>query len=69
MHAYLRTYTLTFVYACMHACMHAYLPTYVHACIHTQVIERFGGVYVDTDFEALKSIDPLLKGLSFFVGT
>ena len=53
----------------MHACMHAYLPTYVHACIHTQVIERFGGVYVDTDFEALKSIDPLLKGLSFFVGT
>jgi mannosyltransferase OCH1-like enzyme len=29
---------------------------------------RWGGVYVDTDFECLRPLDPLLEGLDFFVG-
>lgn len=32
------------------------------------VLRARGGVYVDTDFECLKPIDPLLEGLDFFVG-
>lgn len=33
-----------------------------------EVLRAFGGVYLDTDFECLKPIDPLLEGLDFFVG-
>jgi mannosyltransferase OCH1-like enzyme len=29
---------------------------------------RFGGVYVDTDFECLRSIEPLIDEVDFFVG-
>jgi FkbM family methyltransferase len=33
-----------------------------------EVIERYGGVYLDTDMECLRPIDPLLEGLDFFAG-
>lgn len=31
-----------------------------------EILNEFGGVYVDTDFECLRSIDPLLPGVQFF---
>ena len=34
-----------------------------------EVIERFGGVYIDTDFEALRAIDDLVAGLSPRLGS
>jgi len=34
--------------------------------IRYEVLRRHGGVYVDTDFECLKPIDPLLEGVSAF---
>lgn len=34
--------------------------------IRLEVLLRFGGVYVDTDFECLRPIDPLIEGLDFF---
>jgi len=33
--------------------------------IRLEVLLRFGGVYVDTDFECLRSIGPLLEGVDF----
>jgi mannosyltransferase OCH1-like enzyme len=37
--------------------------------IRLEVLHRFGGVYVDTDVECLRPIDPLLEeGVDFFVG-
>lgn len=33
-----------------------------------EVLRQFGGVYVDADFECLRSIEPLLGGVEFFVG-
>ena len=37
--------------------------------IRLEVLYRFGGVYVDTDVECLRPIDPLLdEGTDFFVG-
>ena len=37
--------------------------------IRLEVLYRFGGVYVDTDVECLRPIDPLLEeGAGFFVG-
>lgn len=33
-----------------------------------EILKKFGGVYVDTDFECFKSLDDLLHGTSFFVG-
>jgi mannosyltransferase OCH1-like enzyme len=30
------------------------------------VIYRYGGVYIDTDFECLRNIEPLLKGVQAF---
>jgi mannosyltransferase OCH1-like enzyme len=32
-----------------------------------ELLRQFGGVYVDTDFECLRPIDPLLEGTDFFV--
>ena len=32
------------------------------------LLAMFGGVYIDTDFECLKPIDPLLEGVDFFIG-
>ena len=38
--------------------------------IRLEVLFRFGGVYVDTDIECLRPIDPLLEeGVEFFVGS
>jgi mannosyltransferase OCH1-like enzyme len=31
-----------------------------------EILERFGGVYLDADFECLQSIEPLLKGIEGF---
>jgi mannosyltransferase OCH1-like enzyme len=31
-----------------------------------EVIYRYGGVYIDTDFECLRNIEPLLKGVQAF---
>lgn len=31
-----------------------------------EVLERHGGVYMDTDFECRKPLDPLLEGVDFF---
>ena len=33
-----------------------------------ELLWRFGGVYVDCDFECLRSIDPLLEEVTFFAG-
>jgi mannosyltransferase OCH1-like enzyme len=33
-----------------------------------ELLHRFGGVYIDTDMECLKPIDPLLDGVGFFAG-
>jgi mannosyltransferase OCH1-like enzyme len=33
-----------------------------------ELLLRFGGVYVDCDFECLRSIEPLLDGASLFAG-
>ncbi len=36
--------------------------------LRLELLWRFGGVYVDTDFECFKSIDGLLEGVEFFTG-
>jgi inositol phosphorylceramide mannosyltransferase catalytic subunit len=36
--------------------------------LRLEVVLRFGGVHVDADFECLRSIDPLLEGVDFFIG-
>lgn len=33
-----------------------------------EVLRAHGGVYIDTDFECLRPIDPLIEGIDFFVG-
>lgn len=33
-----------------------------------ELMNRFGGVYVDIDFECLRNIEPLLAGVSYFYG-
>lgn len=33
-----------------------------------EVVHRFGGVYLDTDMECVRSLDPLLDGCGFFAG-
>jgi hypothetical protein len=37
--------------------------------LRLELIWRFGGVYLDTDYECLKPIDGLLAGVEFFTGT
>jgi mannosyltransferase OCH1-like enzyme len=34
--------------------------------LRLEVLWRFGGVYVDTDFECLRPLDPVIEGLDFF---
>jgi inositol phosphorylceramide mannosyltransferase catalytic subunit len=34
--------------------------------LRLEVVWRFGGIHVDTDFECLRSIEPLLDGVDFF---
>ncbi|HKP19389.1 MAG TPA: glycosyltransferase [Gaiellaceae bacterium] len=34
--------------------------------LRLEVVWRFGGVHIDTDFECLRSIEPLLDGVDFF---
>ena len=41
-------------------------PTERSDIIRLEVLFRFGGVYVDTDFECLRPIDPLIEGVDFF---
>jgi mannosyltransferase OCH1-like enzyme len=36
--------------------------------LRLELLWRFGGVYVDTDFECLRSLEPLIEDASFFVG-
>jgi mannosyltransferase OCH1-like enzyme len=36
--------------------------------LRLEVVWRFGGVYVDADFECLRSIEPLITDLDFFAG-
>jgi mannosyltransferase OCH1-like enzyme len=36
--------------------------------LRLEVLWRHGGVYVDTDFECLRSIEPLLRGHDFVIG-
>src|SRR2546422_1461942 len=36
--------------------------------LRLEVLERQGGVYVDADLECLRQIDPLLDGVSLFLG-
>jgi hypothetical protein len=36
--------------------------------VRYEVLRRFGGVYVDTDMECLRSIEPLLEGVTAFAG-
>lgn len=33
-----------------------------------EILYRFGGIYVDTDFECLKNFEPIIKGSNFFAG-
>ncbi len=37
--------------------------------LRLEVLFRFGGVYVDTDIECLRPIDPLLRDVDFFVNS
>ena len=41
-------------------------PTERSDMIRLEILFRFGGVYVDTDFECLRPIDPLIEGTEFF---
>lgn len=34
--------------------------------LRLELLERHGGIYVDTDFECLRPIEPLLEGVAFF---
>ena len=36
--------------------------------LRLELLWRFGGVYVDTDFECLRSIEPLIETADFFIG-
>lgn len=36
--------------------------------LRLEVLSQFGGVYVDTDFECLRSIEPLIEDANFFIG-
>src|SRR5204863_264320 len=36
--------------------------------LRLELLWRYGGVYIDTDFECLKPIDELLEGVEFFTG-
>jgi mannosyltransferase OCH1-like enzyme len=36
--------------------------------LRLELLWRFGGVYTDTDFECLRSIEPLIEGVDFFIG-
>jgi len=36
--------------------------------LRLELLHRFGGVYVDADFECLRPIDPLLDGVELFLG-
>jgi inositol phosphorylceramide mannosyltransferase catalytic subunit len=36
--------------------------------IRVELLHRYGGVYVDLDFESLRPIDPLLEGVEIFLG-
>jgi inositol phosphorylceramide mannosyltransferase catalytic subunit len=36
--------------------------------LRLELLWRLGGVYVDTDFECLRSIEPLLEGVELFIG-
>ncbi|MEJ5189648.1 glycosyltransferase [Treponema sp. J25] len=33
-----------------------------------EILYRFGGIYVDTDFECLKNFEPIIEGCGFFAG-
>ena len=37
--------------------------------VRLELLHRFGGIYVDSDFECRRSLEPLLDGVDFFVGT
>jgi mannosyltransferase OCH1-like enzyme len=41
-------------------------PTERSDILRLELLWRYGGVYVDTDFECSRSIEPLLGGLDFF---
>ena len=36
--------------------------------LRLELLWRFGGVYVDTDFECLRSLEPLIDGADLFIG-
>ena len=36
--------------------------------LRLELLWRFGGVYTDTDFECLRSIEPLIEDVDFFIG-
>ena len=36
--------------------------------LRLELLHRYGGVYLDADFECLKPVDPLLDGVSCFLG-
>ena len=36
--------------------------------LRLELLWRFGGVYLDTDLECLRSIEPLIDGVDFFIG-
>lgn len=44
------------------------LPAERSVFLRAELLWRFGGVYVDTDFECLRSIEPLIAKATFFIG-
>jgi mannosyltransferase OCH1-like enzyme len=44
------------------------LPAERSVFLRLELLWRFGGVYVDTDFECLRSIEPLIAKARFFIG-
>lgn len=43
-------------------------PTERSDLLRYELVRRFGGVYLDMDFECVKPIDELVEGVDFFVG-
>ncbi len=43
-------------------------PVHRADLLRHELLFRFGGVYVDVDFECLRSIEPLIRGATYFYG-
>jgi Mannosyltransferase OCH1 and related enzymes len=63
--------------ACKNENLNSSFPGLLRRCCHLsqrsniwryELIDRFGGLYLDTDFEPIKCVEPLMDGLEAFAG-